>query len=78
MHIQPKDFEVLTRLIQNTADGPLALVLEGGYGPSHGEAVRYIISALTREDVISGLDNPPALPATRALVSLLKKYHGLS
>ncbi|MDO8872774.1 MAG: histone deacetylase [Methanoregula sp.] len=78
MQIQPKDFEVLTRLIQDTADGSLALVLEGGYGPSHGEALRYIISALKRMHEISVPDNPPASPATRALVSQLKKIHGLS
>ena len=78
MQIQPKDFEVLTRLIQDAADGSLALVLEGGYGPSHGEAIRYIISALKREHEIVIPDNPPASPATRALVSRLKKIHGLS
>jgi len=78
MNIQPKDFKVLTRLILNASDGAIALVLEGGYGPSHGEAVRYILSAMKNDDIISGPDKPPALPTTRALVSLLKKYHGLS
>jgi acetoin utilization deacetylase AcuC-like enzyme len=78
MYIQPKDFEIMTRLILNASDRPLSLVLEGGYGPSHGEAVRHIISALKYEDVIFRPDAPPALPATQALVSLLKKYHGLS
>jgi acetoin utilization deacetylase AcuC-like enzyme len=78
MQIQPKDFEILTRLIQDASDGSLALVLEGGYGPSHGEAVRYIISALKCGHEISVPDNPAVLPATRALVSQLKKYHGLS
>ena len=78
MQIQPKDFEILTRLIQDATDSSLALVLEGGYGPSHGEAIRYIISALNREHEIVVPDNPPASPATRALVSRLKKIHGLS
>jgi len=78
MQIQPKDFEILTRLIQDAADGSLALVLEGGYGPSHGEAVGYIISALKREHQISVPDNPAASPATRALVSQLKKMHGFA
>ena len=77
MQIQPKDFEILTRLIQDATDSSLALVLEGGYGPSHGEAIRYIISALNREHEIVVPDNPPASPATRALVSLLTKIHGL-
>jgi acetoin utilization deacetylase AcuC-like enzyme len=78
MQIQSKDFEVLTRLIQDTSEGSLALLLEGGYGPSHGEAVRHIISALKHEHEVSVPDNPPASPATRALVSQLKKIHGLS
>jgi acetoin utilization deacetylase AcuC-like enzyme len=73
MRIQPKDLECLTRLIQDAANGSLALVLEGGYGPSHGEAIRYIISALKREQEISVPDTPQASPATQALVSLLKK-----
>jgi len=78
MQVQPKDFEVLTRLIQDAADGSLALVLEGGYGPFHGEAVRYIFSALKREHEIVVPDNLTASPATQALVLQLKKIHGLS
>jgi acetoin utilization deacetylase AcuC-like enzyme len=78
MQIQPEDFGILTRLIRDAADGSLALTLEGGYGPSHGEAVRYIISALKREGEISVPDNPQVSPATRALVVQLKKMHGLS
>jgi acetoin utilization deacetylase AcuC-like enzyme len=78
MQILPKDFEVLTRLIQGASDGSLALVLEGGYGPSHGEAIRYIISALKREHEFSVPDNPSSSPATQAMVSRLKKIHGLS
>jgi acetoin utilization deacetylase AcuC-like enzyme len=78
MQIQPEDFGVLTRLIQEISDGPLALVLEGGYGPSHGKAIGHIISALKREHEISVPDITPAAPATRVLVSQLKKIHGLS
>jgi len=78
MQIQPKDFEVLTRLIQVAAERSLALILEGGYGPSHGEAIRHIISTLKREQEITVPDIPPASPATRALVAQLKKIHGLS
>jgi acetoin utilization deacetylase AcuC-like enzyme len=46
MALRPEDFAVLTRLIADAADRPLALVLEGGYGPSHGEAIACIFSAL--------------------------------
>jgi acetoin utilization deacetylase AcuC-like enzyme len=78
MQIQPQDFEVLTRLIHGAAGRSLAFVLEGGYGPTHGEAIRYIISALKREHEMSVPDKPPASPATQALVSQLKKIHRLS
>ena len=44
--LRPEDFSDLTRLLVEAADEPLALVLEGGYGPSHGEAVSCIFSAL--------------------------------
>lgn len=46
MDLRPEDFSVLTRLLLQAADCPLALVLEGGYGPSHGEAISCIFSAL--------------------------------
>jgi acetoin utilization deacetylase AcuC-like enzyme len=46
MEILPEDFTVLTRLVLQTTDNPLALVLEGGYGPSHGEAIAAIFRAL--------------------------------
>lgn len=78
MQIQPKDFEVLTRLIQDASGGALALVLEGGYGPSHGEAVRYIISTLKYEHEIPIPDNPPASADTIALVAQLKKIHRIA
>ena len=47
MELRPEDFSVLTGLLVHAADCPLALVLEGGYGPSHGAAVSYIFSGLT-------------------------------
>jgi acetoin utilization deacetylase AcuC-like enzyme len=46
MALRPADFTLLTRLLVQAADRPLALVLEGGYGPSHGEAISCIFSAL--------------------------------
>jgi len=78
MMLHPPDLSVLTRLVHDAADRPLALVLEGGYGPSHGKAVRYIISALVREGELPVQDLPPASAATVAVVALLKKMHGLS
>ncbi|PKG33408.1 MAG: histone deacetylase [Methanoregula sp.] len=44
--LRPADFSNLTAFLMQSADRPLALVLEGGYGPSHGEAISCIVSAL--------------------------------
>jgi acetoin utilization deacetylase AcuC-like enzyme len=46
MRLSPQDFGVLTRILMEAVDQPLALVLEGGYGPSLGEAVAEIFGAL--------------------------------
>ena len=48
MNIRPQDFEPLTRLIARQTHVPLALVLEGGYSRSHGEAIRHIFTLLQR------------------------------
>jgi acetoin utilization deacetylase AcuC-like enzyme len=74
MNIVPGDFSVLTSLLLR-AGIPLALVLEGGYGPSHGEAVSRIFSALRQPD-----ERPlPGIPRadTQKLAGLLKKVHHL-
>ncbi|HTY52696.1 MAG TPA: histone deacetylase, partial [Methanomicrobiales archaeon] len=43
MKLHPSDFGLLTwRLLRAGTDIPLALVLEGGYGPSHGPAIAEI------------------------------------
>ena len=77
MKVRPGDCAILTRLIMDAEEGSLAFVLEGGYGPSHGEAVRQILSALTRERDIFVSDKTSASPETLAVVSQLKKIHGL-
>lgn len=46
MDLYPKDFGEMTRLICECAGGPVAFILEGGYGPSHGQAVAEIFRAL--------------------------------
>ena len=58
MGINPEDFEVLTRMLVHAARVPLALVLEGGYGPSHGEAVRSIFAALMSEGPVNTREFP--------------------
>jgi acetoin utilization deacetylase AcuC-like enzyme len=47
MNLRPDDFLLLTGLLQEAVECPLALVLEGGYGPSHGKAISCILSALS-------------------------------
>ncbi len=76
MRILPQDFEPLTRMLVNAAEVPLALVLEGGYGPSHGAAVRSIFTALTSEGEV----RVPHIPSERTLeiVKYLKEEHHLS
>jgi acetoin utilization deacetylase AcuC-like enzyme len=70
----PADFGTLTSLLLQ-AGCPLALVLEGGYGPSHGEAVSHILSALEKP---VDLPDGGARAGTQKLVNLLKKVHRLT
>jgi acetoin utilization deacetylase AcuC-like enzyme len=44
MELRPEDFGELVQIILGTGI-PLAFVLEGGYGPSHAEAIRSIYDA---------------------------------
>jgi acetoin utilization deacetylase AcuC-like enzyme len=74
MNIVPEDFGVFTSLLLR-AGCPLALVLEGGYGPSHGDAVSHIFSALHQPEERTGFGAPRA--STQKLVSVLKKVHHL-
>ncbi len=46
MTLLPQDYGILTRMLLEATDMPLALVLEGGYGPSLGKAVGAIFRAL--------------------------------
>jgi acetoin utilization deacetylase AcuC-like enzyme len=75
MNIRPQDFEPLTRLIKNAADIPLALVLEGGYGKSHAEAIKHIFEALHSER--DGAQNGVPSGHTQTIVSRLKSEHSL-
>jgi len=73
MKLRPEDFGVLTTLIKEAGVLPLALVLEGGYGPSHGQAINHIFRALCGRhyEVTDGLPRP----STRQVVERLKKLH---
>ena len=76
MRLGPADFGLLTQYTLDAADCPVALVLEGGYGPSHPAAVRSIF------DVLGGTapeESPGGTPGKETLetISRLKKIHNL-
>ncbi len=50
MSLEPRDFGTMTRRLLEVAGRPLALVLEGGYSPRHGEAISAILRALEGEE----------------------------
>jgi len=69
MALEPSDFGVMTHLLLEAAARPPALVLEGGYGPRHGEAVAAILDALAGGDVTSVPGEPR--PDTRYVAEFL-------
>jgi acetoin utilization deacetylase AcuC-like enzyme len=73
MRLVPSDFGVLATLLKTTVSTPLALVLEGGYGPSHGEAIRQIFSALTTNVPVPGPGDGMPRESTKEIVSVLKR-----
>ena len=78
MRLAPEDYGALTRRVMEATDLPPALVLEGGYGPSHGRAIRSIFRALGGADPETGSGPVPAPGrSTRKLVRILKKVHSL-
>ncbi|MDD1667158.1 MAG: histone deacetylase [Methanomicrobiales archaeon] len=74
MRLRPGDYGILTRMLRETTDLPLALVLEGGYGPSLGRAVNAIFRALGGRPIPEE-PSPPAARSTRDLVRMLKRVH---
>jgi len=77
MKLVPDDIGTLTSLVRSAGDFPLSLVLEGGYGPSHADAVRSIFGALNGKKPAT---LPTGLPGrvTLETVQMLKKIHRLS
>jgi acetoin utilization deacetylase AcuC-like enzyme len=76
MALQPQDIGYLTGLVLDGTRMPLAIVLEGGYGPSQGAAVRNIFDALGGTRFACG-DKAPG-KKTPGLISRLRKIHDLS
>lgn len=69
MALSPSDFGAMTRLLYEACDLPLALVLEGGYSPRHGEAVTSILDTLTGGDAPAAPGDPR--PDTRHVAGYL-------
>ncbi len=72
MHLTPRDFGILTRTITDALDLPVALVLEGGYGPSMGRSLSSIFSAL-KGDPISAPSPGKPQASTMRIVKLLQR-----
>jgi len=78
MRIRPEDFGILTGITADAAGVPLALILEGGYGESHGKAVSEIIRALRSPGSSHrGKSGSKLRQSTVSTVSVLKKVHRL-
>ena len=75
MNLLPEDPGVLTALLLG-AGCPLAFVLEGGYGPSHGLSLSHIFSALEHPGEPTVCGTPGT--GSRHLADLLRKVHRLS
>ena len=76
MKLTPADTGLLASLVRAAdPDIPLALVLEGGYGPSHPDAIRCIFEALGGDEMAG--PPGPALPAVRDRVRHIARLHGL-
>jgi acetoin utilization deacetylase AcuC-like enzyme len=73
MALVPEDFGQLTTMLIDATDLPLALVLEGGYGPSHGEAVSWIFRALRGGLPVRSEPGKPR-PSTRHVIDTVKKF----
>ncbi len=75
MQLVPEDMGYLAGLVLDATGMPLALVLEGGYGPSHGAAVLNILDALGGVRFACGHRTPGKKVVS--LVSSLRKIHDL-
>jgi len=71
MCLLPPDYQVLTTLLTEGIGMPLALVLEGGYGPSHPDAVSHIFRALQGAGELP--EPGPVRRSTQDTINILKK-----
>jgi acetoin utilization deacetylase AcuC-like enzyme len=74
MALIPDDYGLLAALAADIARGPIALVLEGGYGPSQQNAIRCIFEGLLGR--VPDLPETDPRPSTRTVVQTLKRLTG--
>ena len=77
MAIQAQDFFHLTGILMDAVDHPLALVLEGGYSPSHGEAIAHIFRALAGKKESGSPEAGIPQQSTTETIALARKIHRL-
>lgn len=75
MSLVPNDYRIFAGLIAEAVDVPLALVLEGGYGPSLGKAISAIFTGLQDGPGTISADEPRE--STQQLVSILNRVRFL-
>jgi acetoin utilization deacetylase AcuC-like enzyme len=71
MNLVPDDYATLTGMLIDGTDLPLALTLEGGYGPSLGEGIAAIFRALRGDRPVP--EERPLHRGTERVVEILKK-----
>jgi acetoin utilization deacetylase AcuC-like enzyme len=74
MRLEPPDIGILTSLVRQSGDFPLTPILEGGYGPTHADAISNIFSALNGKAEETAKAGMPK-KVTVDVVHQLKKLH---
>jgi acetoin utilization deacetylase AcuC-like enzyme len=77
MKMTPADVGTLAALVRDGSDCPLTFVLEGGYGPSHPDAIRNIFDTLAGT-IPAEAPGGQVHKANRKTIDFLKKLHNLS
>jgi acetoin utilization deacetylase AcuC-like enzyme len=75
MRLLPQDYGVLAGILAASTERSIALVLEGGYGPSLGAAVSSIFQGLSNP--VTEFPEGAARKSTQELISVLKKVQFL-
>lgn len=77
MAVLPEEIGMLAAILAGSTDLALCLVLEGGYGPSHGDAIAHIFRVLRSKRAVPGRPPSPVSPETAGLVAILREIHHL-